>query len=875
MVLRLSGYNFPEEKLTNSTASKLYYSFFLQKFTGDVYMYKTNPNKKVDLIIIETDSFLMAIKGKPVHPKAGLIDLNNPDQKAEIDLSLFILDHGEVKFNYFDRAKNKLVEAESNTIRTNPLFFEYQDYDIYIESKLDSQIEFDHMNKEIREAVTPPQKSSNNLFGSINFSSDIGFSDLILKNNGRTICSLTIEVFPSKIDYQDDYQQLLKEVNEEVYNLAYDFLKKTYQKMHPREASSASDSEFYVILRTIFNDLLKAFKRIKAYPHHRLVKKEKVKPTSKVREFNHKSIKWLNKNSHYYNRELKLPTKLLTEEKRTSFNTFENKFIRWIFSQLIKRLNRFSSRYKSMQREADEKLLSELESMQRKLEYNLKRSFLAAVGDLNKLDSITLVLQLAPGYRELYKYYLMLLKGLSLQGKVFELSLKELWELYEYWSYLKMNRLIRDNEKYEMIKHNIIDLDYSGIYVTLSKGNEAEVHYKNISTGEKFILSYNKMVASSLTTGQKPDNVLTLNKENSDVEYHFVFDAKYRLNPGNGGKDNNIPGPEEETINTMHRYRDAIISEIRSNENNQQKAVRAVVGAYVLFPYHDEEKYKDHQFYKSIDKINVGAFPLLPNHTDLVSEFLEELIEESALTNYERNLLPAGTDKYRQETDFKDNVIIGSLSGNNLDREETKNLLEYFLKEKVFYINYNHSILAKNLEYIGFYQSFQDFRDAAGLHYYGQIEKIDIKETGDTFLSSGSNPDALYIEFKVKDWNQLKPAIKAEGYGISGNYIYTNDMLLKRARTLPELSINSLEEWRIWLEIKRLKEEIIVYLDEGNIKNIDRETSNKGFANQSLKIHLEDNNLVILEPKTDKVITECSFQEFVANPRRVFRCFEL
>lgn len=526
-----------------------------------------------------------------------------------------------------------------------------------------------------------------------------------------------------------------------------------------------------------------------------------------------------------------------------------------------------------MQREADEKLLSELESMQRKLEYNLKRSFLAAVGDLNKLDSITLVLQLAPGYRELYKYYLMLLKGLSLQGKVFELSLKELWELYEYWSYLKMNRLIRDNEKYEMIKHNIIDLDYSGIYVTLSKGNEAEVHYKNISTGEKFILSYNKMVASSLTTGQKPDNVLTLNKENSDVEYHFVFDAKYRLNPGNGGKDNNIPGPEEETINTMHRYRDAIISEIRSNENNQQKAVRAVVGAYVLFPYHDEEKYKDHQFYKSIDKINVGAFPLLPNHTDLVSEFLEELIEESALTNYERNLLPAGTDKYRQETDFKDNVIIGSLSGNNLDREETKNLLEYFLKEKVFYINYNHSILAKNLEYIGFYQSFQDFRDAAGLHYYGQIEKIDIKETGDTFLSSASNPNALYIEFKVKDWNQLKPAIKAEGYGISGNYIYTNDMLLKRARTLPELSINSLEEWRIWLEIKRLKEEIIVYLDEGNIKNIDRETSNKGFANQSLKIHLEDNNLVILEPKTDKVITECSFQEFVANPRRVFKEF--
>ncbi len=85
---------------------------------------------------------------------------------------------------------------------------------------------------------------------------------------------------------------------------------------------------------------------------------------------------------------------------------------------------------------------------------------------------------MAPGYRELYKYYLMLLKGLSLQGKVFELSLKELWELYEYWSYLKLNKLIRENNRYEMIKHDLIDLDYSGINVTLSKGNQAEVNYK-------------------------------------------------------------------------------------------------------------------------------------------------------------------------------------------------------------------------------------------------------------------------------------------------------------------------------------------------------------------------------------------------------------
>ncbi|MFW5994368.1 MAG: DUF2357 domain-containing protein, partial [Halanaerobiaceae bacterium] len=766
----------------------------------------TETTKKRELIQIETDAFLMTIKGKPAHPKAGILKPANIEQKAIVDLSLFAVDHGQVELKYYDRKEGQLIRAELETIKINPIFFEYQDYDIYIESKLDSQIEFDHINREIREAVAPPKESSMNLFGSINFNSDIGFSDLILKSNNKTIASLQIEVFPSKIDYQEDYKQLIREVNEEVYNLAYDFLKKTYQKMHPKEADSTTDSEFYTILRTIFKDLLKAFNRIKAYPHHRLVKREKVKPAAKVKDFNRQSIKWINKNSQHYDRELKLPRKLLTVEKRTSFNTFENKFIRWIFTQLNKRLNRFSDKYKSMQRETDERLMAELKSMQRKLEYNLKHSFLAGVGELNKLDSITLVLQMAPGYRELYKYYLMLLKGLSLQGKVFDLSLKELWEVYEYWSYLKLNKLIRENDKYEMVKHDLIDLDYSGINVTLSKGNQAEVHYENIRTGEKFTLSYNKMVASSLTTGQKPDNVLTLNKENSDVEYHFVFDAKYRLNPGNGGRDNNIPGPEEATINTMHRYRDAIISDLKSNNvssgnQSQSEPTRAVVGAYVLFPYDDEEKYKDHQFYKSIDKINVGAFPFLPNHTDLVSEFLEELIEESALTNYERNLLPAGTDRYQQEIDFKDNVIIGSLSGNNLDENQTRRLLEHCLQENVFYIKYNQAVLTKNLEYIGFYQSAKKFQESAGLQYYGKIKEIDVKTESDIFLapdnisgsnqstdesydrnlfsgntqashhSPGNSPEGLYLAFKVEEWHQLNPPIKAEGYGIIGNYI--------------------------------------------------------------------------------------------------------
>ena len=41
-------------------------------------------------------------------------------------------------------------------------------------------------------------------------------------------------------------------------------------------------------------------------------------------------------------------------------------------------------------------------------------------------------------------------------------------------------------------------------------------------------------------------------------------------------------------------------------------------GAYVLFPYADEDKYKEHHFYKSIDTVNIGGLPFLPGATALV-----------------------------------------------------------------------------------------------------------------------------------------------------------------------------------------------------------------------------------------------------------------
>ena len=56
----------------------------------------------------------------------------------------------------------------------------------------------------------------------------------------------------------------------------------------------------------------------------------------------------------------------------------------------------------------------------------------------------------------------------------------------------------------------------------------------------------------------------TVNQAGKKVKYEYVFDAKYRVNPALEGSDyyntiSHTPGPETDDINTMHRYRDAIV----------------------------------------------------------------------------------------------------------------------------------------------------------------------------------------------------------------------------------------------------------------------------------------------------------------------------
>jgi len=230
------------------------------------------PNNSQDLITIKTDKFQLYIKGEPNHPRVNYL---RGGELAEIYQSLLQVEPVNCQiesFTYYDPQDPGRDYLQTPGEKVFPLFYEEQEYQILIEGRNGVQPQFFHENKNLRQAVTPLPGQENALWGSLNFRSDVGYSELVIKTapgnaarqakpytdnltttvSGQTLLILRIEVFPTKIDYRSDYQSLLEDVNRKVYNLAYDFLRRTFQDMQIKEADQISDAEFFSIISRFF-----------------------------------------------------------------------------------------------------------------------------------------------------------------------------------------------------------------------------------------------------------------------------------------------------------------------------------------------------------------------------------------------------------------------------------------------------------------------------------------------------------------------------------------------------------------------------------------------------------------------------------------------
>jgi hypothetical protein len=219
------------------------------------------------------------------------------------------------------------------------------------------------------------------------------------------------------------------------------------------------------------------------------------------------------------------------------------------------------------------------------------------------------------------------------------------------------------------------DVDYHVTFVHPQTKTRVELWYQH-----PYSLNGSGLEHSE-TTLQVPDIVLNVTKPDSETTLTYLFDAKYRVlddRSANSPTDE----PVQDTINAMHRYRDAIYYGSRQNADGQRfPRNKEVIGGYILFPgrVSEADKLEDKYFLRSIKSVNIGAYPLLPkklegdadiDNLDLVEcgkleEDLRRIILEATPSQQLQNSIPQKGLYYTEESPRDAIVYVGYVKSTN------------------------------------------------------------------------------------------------------------------------------------------------------------------------------------------------------------------
>lgn len=529
---------------------------------------------------------------------------------------------GDVRMMRIDSTNLGLQMIQSGE-PMEPLFYEAVGYDIHFEK--------DDPSTTIKlPAGADPRRirpSSEHHF--LNFGNNVGFADIEVHGPGGS-ARIRIEVFSRKSDYRTDYLRMREEVSGMLRNLAMAANSKTFGMAKPVRGQYPTLVEWFALVKGYFEEFAKLAQGIAKNPHSYLVKQATSVETEKARQVSRliieRAMRRPNSGFQHPSSGAALPRRIHETASWTTFDTPENRYFKALIQETYRKIRALSRTSASGDEDADRdsesrffaSIREDLQDMQRQVEALLRSPFLGKVAAVTLDRPDSMVFHKHPLYTRFDKLCRLLNGGLSFTGNIVPIGVKDTALLYEYWCFLKIVAMLE--ERFDLVDQAVVQIKRTRAVVTLEKGKASVMKFLHRPTGKDVFVVYNRLFNKLPTLAQKPDNVIQL----ASQDRLYIFDAKYRIQFDiDYIKKYGRPGPTEDDINTMHRYRDAIaIPHPLTGE--YQRGV--VIGAAVLFPHPDEEDYLGHRFHKSLDQVEIGGIPFLPNSTSILREKIAQLI---------------------------------------------------------------------------------------------------------------------------------------------------------------------------------------------------------------------------------------------------------
>lgn len=292
----------------------------------------------------------------------------NKAQKKQEDIytaTSYSVNTGEISIFNFE-SKNLEPIPSGNTY---PLIFENKDYFIGVNFKDRTAIQSPYpciysKFKEVEEKFYYREELGF-LAGTINFGNDLGKSNLVLrytKNNSIHEINFEFEVFPTKLNYRGDYKKIVSDIEKEYPYLVLDFLKKTYTSFKTGNSPN-TDLIWWQVFGGLYRDFIKSSKFILNKPHSRIIRQNKYVKADRIN-------KWTSALEEEYSKFKQFPNKnYLSEYKKLSTNTSENRFFKHAILQTLRRYKKVKSFIeKSFSKSISDNFKSELSAIEKQLE---------------------------------------------------------------------------------------------------------------------------------------------------------------------------------------------------------------------------------------------------------------------------------------------------------------------------------------------------------------------------------------------------------------------------------------------------------------------------------------------------------------------------
>ena len=498
--------------------------------------------------------------------------------------------------------------------------------------------------------------------GTLNFRSYVGKSFLDVKKDNQKSIPIPVEVRSKKIDYFNQYSAMIADLSQHALSLIFEVNSPLYQEFVIANEEKLTYYEDFMFLEYLFrqDNLPAVFEYLSKNMHSQLINHDEIVPISLANNLNSSSLNNIVSRPNQLfktNSQIKmaeklngyLPINIHQVKHEDSIDTPENQFFKYFLEMLQNLVEKLLSNSKKGY------IQDNLKFFREEIEYYLSAKFFNHISTMDYVPFNSQILQKKEGYRDIFQYFLMLefsfrlsWDDLNNKFKGFE---KKLSELYEYWCYFEILKVLNDLSIIKIDFEDVFEVNRSKWGINVIKGKRSSKKFKlNIRGHDVDIeLFYNltfsdKTDYKSYSLAFKPDYTLLIT---TTVNQHFIhFDAKYRSEleiidfyEKIGEKSGSEIEKEIEKRDALEEkeyvFKDADIYKMHTYKDS----ILLSSGSYVLYPG-TKSKY-----FKQEDLVipSVGAFSLTPGNTDIeednLTKFIKSVIEtllfQDGLINYE------------------------------------------------------------------------------------------------------------------------------------------------------------------------------------------------------------------------------------------------